>query len=71
MTLSLEQRLDRLRVRIGELAPWRVIEERTIEGWTFEGDPIGLGARWPNSKVSFAWWSKRRRPRIGRSKIFA
>ena len=50
MPLSSKQRLDRLRVRTAELAPWRVIEERPIVGWTFDGAPIAPGAPWPSTE---------------------
>ncbi len=47
MPLSLQQRIDRLRVRTGELALWRIVDQCAIEGWTFDGAPIALGAPWP------------------------
>lgn len=47
MPLSLELRLDRLTTRLAELPLWRIAESREIEGWTFDGEPIALGAPWP------------------------
>jgi len=47
MTLSLSQRIDRLDVRIAELACWREREVRPIENWTFNGAPLRLGEAWP------------------------
>ncbi|WP_160003360.1 glycoside hydrolase family 38 C-terminal domain-containing protein [Rhizobium sp. 18055] len=47
MTLTLPQRLDRIRVRMSELEYWRSRETMQIDGWTFEGEPIALGASWP------------------------
>ena len=47
MPLSQEQRLGRLKTRIGELTLWRAREQSDIEGWSFEGEPIAVGAAWP------------------------
>ena len=47
MPLSIEQRLHRLTVRTGELAHWRARASRELDGWTFEGREIALGAPWP------------------------
>lgn len=47
MTLTLTQRLDRIRVRIAELEHWRSRETIEIDSWTFEGEPIALGDPWP------------------------
>ena len=46
MALSMQQRLGRLKTRLNELHLWRVAESRPVEGWTFDGEPIGLGAPW-------------------------
>ncbi len=50
MPLSIDQRLERLNMRLGELAHWRVRESREIGGWTFDGEAIELGAPWPRSE---------------------
>ncbi|WP_413989572.1 alpha-mannosidase [Labrys okinawensis] len=47
MALTLSQRLNRLKVRLAELAFWRERERRPIDNWTFEGEPIARGAFWP------------------------
>lgn len=47
MSLTDAQRADRLRKRIEELKLWTVKEYRTIDGWTFGGAPLALGAPWP------------------------
>ncbi|TCU29205.1 alpha-mannosidase [Rhizobium azibense] len=47
MTLTLTQRLDRIRVRIAELEYWRSRETIEIDGWAFEGEPIAIGSSWP------------------------
>ncbi|PKA42707.1 alpha-mannosidase [Rhizobium sullae] len=47
MTLTLIQRLDRIRVRIAELEYWRSRQTMQIDAWTFEGEPIAIGDAWP------------------------
>lgn len=47
MPLTTAQRLDRLRVRAGELEHWRIRERVDIDGWRFDGELIGVGAFWP------------------------
>ena len=47
MTLTLEQRVHRLEVRIGELELWCDRASLDLEGWRFGGEPIALGAPWP------------------------
>ena len=56
MPITIEQRLARLDVRIAELDHWREREARSIDGWTFEGEPIERGDRWPrrDGAVRFA-----------------
>ena len=49
MTITTEQRRQRLRMRIAELASWRVKEQAPIKGWTFNGAPIDLGGAWPEN----------------------
>ena len=53
MSLSMPQRLDRLKARLEELLLWRVAESRAIDGWTFDGEPIALGALWPRIYGAF------------------
>ncbi len=48
MTLSIEQRLDRIKVRLDELTWWRERESVPVGGWTLNGKPIEVGAPWPN-----------------------
>jgi alpha-mannosidase len=47
MPLRFDQRLQRLRARIDELAYWRARETLDIHGWRFDGEPIALHAPWP------------------------
>ncbi|MEF2070087.1 alpha-mannosidase [Consotaella aegiceratis] len=47
MSLTLEQRLVRLRVRADELEHWRERERAAVDGWTFDGEPLGQGGFWP------------------------
>ncbi|MFO1208022.1 MAG: glycoside hydrolase family 38 C-terminal domain-containing protein [Amaricoccus sp.] len=47
MTLTNEQRIDRLRKRLTELELWTVAAERPLEGWTFDGKAHANGAAWP------------------------
>ncbi|MBX4949716.1 alpha-mannosidase [Rhizobium binae] len=56
MPLTIAQRLDRLKVRIAELAHWRDRQSSPIDGWTFEGEPIGHHQDWPHRQgvVHFA-----------------
>lgn len=48
MTLSIEQRLHRLEVRLAELGHWRIRHQLPLGEWRFDGEPLGLGERWPN-----------------------
>ena len=50
MSFSLAQRRARLQRRSGELEWWRIIDRSPVEGWTFEGAPIALGAAWPSAE---------------------
>jgi alpha-mannosidase len=47
MTLTTLQRINRLNTRIAELNCWREREQVAVDGWTCDGDPIEVGARWP------------------------
>lgn len=47
MTLTIEQRIERLAVHLGELQFWTQVAWIDLEGWAFEGMPLELGARWP------------------------
>ena len=50
MALTNAQRLDRLKVRLDELAYWRTRESVPVTGWTLDGVPIALGETWPDRK---------------------
>ncbi|MGR9234903.1 alpha-mannosidase [Rhizobium leguminosarum] len=56
MPLTIAQRLDRLKVRIAELAHWRDRQSAAIDGWTFESEPIAHHQDWPHRQgvVHFA-----------------
>ena len=56
MSLTLAQRLDRLKIRTAELVHWRDRQSLTIDGWTFDGEPIAHHQDWPHRKgtVRFA-----------------
>lgn len=56
MSLTIAQRLDRLKVRTAELAHWRDRQSLAIDGWTFDGEPIAHHQDWPhrNGTVRFA-----------------
>lgn len=47
MTLTTSQRIERLRVSIDELGPWRAREHVDLDRWSFGGAPLVLGAAWP------------------------
>ena len=46
MTRTLRQRLERTVVRLDELKYWRERESVDVDGWTFDGAPLALGAAW-------------------------
>jgi alpha-mannosidase len=46
--LSVAQRLDWLEARIDELRSWLDREWLDLDAWTFDGEPLALGARWPD-----------------------
>ena len=48
MVLSLEQRLERVKVRLEELFFWREREVFPLADWTLNGAPIAVGAPWPS-----------------------
>ena len=48
MALTVQQRLDRLKVRTEELKYWRAREGVTVGGWSIDGSPIEIGGAWPN-----------------------
>ena len=50
MALTNAQRLDRLKVRLEELAYWRMRESVPVTGWTLDGAPIAVGETWPGRK---------------------
>ncbi|MCP4382774.1 MAG: alpha-mannosidase, partial [Hyphomicrobiales bacterium] len=47
MALSAQQRIDHLRKRLAELELWTVRASLSLADWTFNGEPIQLGALWP------------------------
>ncbi|MCT7378055.1 alpha-mannosidase [Chelativorans salis] len=47
MTLTVEQRIHRLRKRLAELELWTVRAGIPLEGWTFNDQPLALGTPWP------------------------
>ena len=47
MPLTLDQRRDRLRNRLGELEAWRLRARSPVAGWSCDGAAIALGAPWP------------------------
>ena len=46
--LSIDKRLSRVRRRRDEIAAWHNRDRQHIAGWTFDGEPIGHGDRWPS-----------------------
>lgn len=47
MALSAKQRIDNLRKRLVELDLWTVRAWLPLTDWTFNGEPLPLGASWP------------------------
>jgi alpha-mannosidase len=45
---SIGQRRDRLAERLAEVALWRDRAAIDLDSWTFDGEPLALGARWPD-----------------------
>jgi len=56
MALTEEQRIARLHKRLTELELWTVRSTVPLESWTFNGEPLGVGAPWPtrDGVVAFA-----------------
>src|SRR5436190_542601 len=48
MPLTLDQRRERLRQRLGELEAWRLRARAPVAGWTCDGTAIAPGAPWPS-----------------------
>lgn len=71
MPLTIAQRLDRLKVRIAELAHWRDRQSAVIDGWTFEGEPIALQQDWPHRQGWCILPRPLKRRRRGLSQTFA
>jgi alpha-mannosidase len=46
--LTVDQRLDWLQTRIGELRLWVARDWIDLTAWTFDGTPIAVGAAWPD-----------------------
>lgn len=47
MSLTLQQRLARIDVRVEELGFWRERETVAVDGWQFNGAPLAMGGFWP------------------------
>ena len=47
MALNLNQRIQRIAVRLDELTYWRERESVPVLGWMANGAPIEEGAPWP------------------------
>ncbi|HZS94901.1 MAG TPA: alpha-mannosidase, partial [Chloroflexota bacterium] len=47
MALTVAQRIERLRVRLEELACWRDRDYRDLDEWEFDGHHLALGQAWP------------------------
>jgi alpha-mannosidase len=47
MALTSEQRINRLQKRLEELELWTVRDAVTLDGWTFNGEPLKQGTPWP------------------------
>lgn len=62
MNLTLQQRLDRLNVRLDELRYWRERESVPVSGWTSDGAPIAVGDPWPVRDVIAAFAAEGRVP---------
>lgn len=50
MPLTPEQRLDRLEARIRELRPWTARAWLELGDWTWDGEALALGERWPDRR---------------------
>ena len=48
MSLTLDQRRQRLRARAEELDAWRLRARAPVHGWTCDGAPLSPGAPWPS-----------------------
>ncbi len=55
MSLTLRQRMDRLRKRLVELDQWTVRQSVALDGWTFNGAPISHGQAWPTREGVIAF----------------
>ncbi len=54
MALTLEQRIERLVVRMNELSFWRDRDFVEFSDWQFNGQPIGVGELWPDQAGTVA-----------------
>lgn len=63
MSLTIAQRLDRLKVRTTELAHWRDRKSLAIDGWTFDGEPIAHHQDWPHREGTVRFAAKATGPR--------
>ncbi len=48
--VALQHRLDRLETRVHELTYWLDRAHADLTGWTFDGEPLRLGAPWPRQE---------------------
>ncbi|WEK51464.1 MAG: glycoside hydrolase family 38 C-terminal domain-containing protein [Candidatus Kaistia colombiensis] len=55
MSLTLQQRLARIDVRVEELGFWRERETVAVENWQFNGAPIAMGGFWPKKDGAIAF----------------
>ncbi|MDZ7702943.1 MAG: glycoside hydrolase family 38 C-terminal domain-containing protein [Trueperaceae bacterium] len=54
MALTLEQRIDRLAARVGELRFWLERDRRPLDAWLFNGQAIEVGQAWP-TRAGVVW----------------
>ena len=62
MTLTLQQRIDRIGVRLDELVWWREREAVPVAGWMLDGASIEIGGFWPKSRGTVAFAAQGRAP---------
>jgi alpha-mannosidase len=62
MGLTIQQRLERVKVRLDELYWWRERESVPVTDWTTDGEPIAVGDFWPVRDVIAAFAAPGRAP---------
>jgi alpha-mannosidase len=62
MALTIQQRIDRIRVRLDELVWWREREAVPVAGWTLDGASIEVGGFWPKTEGAVAFAAQGRAP---------